>query len=74
MSRHSKPWTFEDYGLHPQNAWEVYDPNLARLVAVFYDTQEAQEYLEWRNKRQAKRRDKKLRKGHDEDARWAWPS
>jgi hypothetical protein len=74
MSKHSKPWTFEDYELHHQDTWEVYDPNLARLVAVFYNEDDALEYLKWRNKKQAKRKGKELRKGYDEDARWAWPS
>ena len=33
---------------------DIYDPNLARIVATFYDTDDAAHYLKWRNKKQAK--------------------
>jgi hypothetical protein len=51
-----KPWTFEPLESHAERTWEVYDPNLARVVAVFHDGNEAADYLRWRNKKQAKAR------------------
>jgi len=56
MSKHTAPWTYEDFEMYPQGTVEIYDPNEARNIAVFYDEDEAREYLEWRNKRQAKLR------------------
>lgn len=37
--------------MYPDPTWEVIDPNTARIVAVFYDENAAQEYLKWRNSR-----------------------
>lgn len=59
MSKHVKPWTFEPFEVDKTEAWTVYDGNLARIVAVFYDEDEAQAYLRWRNKKQAKKKAKK---------------
>jgi hypothetical protein len=50
------PWTFEDFVLDPEPTWTVYDENLGRIVAIFYDRYEAESYLKWRNKKQAKKR------------------
>lgn len=55
----AKPWTFEPYESYTEQTWEIYDPNLARIVAVFFDSDEAQNYLDWRNKKQAKEQAKK---------------
>ena len=49
-----EPWTFEPFECHTEPTWEIYDPNLARVVAVFSDRDEAAAYLKWRNKKQAK--------------------
>ena len=68
------PWTYEDFELHPQDSWEIYDPNEARIVAVFYDLDEARKYLEWRNKRQDKlrRRQEKRRRKQDRAGGNVW--
>ena len=50
------PWTFEPYEIIPDEVWEVYDPNLGRLIAIFYDKKSAEEYLAWINERQEKKR------------------
>jgi hypothetical protein len=55
-----RPWTFEDFVLEAEPTWSIYDENLARIVAVFYDLDEAQDYLKWRNKKQAKKRADKV--------------
>lgn len=52
-------WTFDPYEVYSNPGWEVYDPNLARVVAVFTDRDEAEEYLRWRNKKQKKKKAKK---------------
>lgn len=49
-----QPWSFEPFELSSEQTWVVYDENLARIVAVFYDKNEAKAYLKWRNKKQAK--------------------
>lgn len=59
MSRHNKPWTFEPFEMDEQQTWSIYDENLARIVAVFYDEDEARDYLFWRNKKQAKKKAKR---------------
>lgn len=51
-----EPWTFEDLEVHASPGFDVYDPNLARNVATFYDEDEALAYARWRNKKQAKAR------------------
>ena len=51
-----KPWTFEPFELTRDEVWEVFDPNLARVIAVFYDENAADEYLAWVNERQEKKR------------------
>lgn len=51
-----QPWTFEPFELTRDEVWEIYDPNLARVVAVFYDEDAADEYLAWVNERQEKKR------------------
>lgn len=51
-----EPWTFEPFECHTEPTWEIYDPNLARIVAVFSDRDEATAYLKWRNAIQADRR------------------
>ena len=50
----SPPWTFEPFEADQVATTAVYDPNLACIVAVFYDPGEAADYLAWRNKKQAK--------------------
>lgn len=52
----AKPWTFEPMEMDdkPDPTWPIYDPNEARIVAVFYTEEEARDYLKWRNKKQAK--------------------
>lgn len=54
-----EPWTFEDFEMESQKTWVIYDDNLARIVAVFYDKDEAKDYLRWRNTQQACIRDRK---------------
>lgn len=56
----TQPWSFEPFEIDaaPEPTWPVYDPNLARIVAIFYTEHEAREYLRWRNKKQAKLRAK----------------
>lgn len=54
-----KPWTFEPFELYEDRTWEILDPNLAVRVAIFFDQDEAEAYLAWRNKKQAKRQAKK---------------
>ena len=49
-----QPWSFEPFELASEQTWVVYDENLARIVAVFYDKGEAKAYLKWRNKKQSK--------------------
>lgn len=53
------PWTFEPFDLESEKTWVVYDENLSRIVATFYDEGEARMYLKWRNKKQAKRKARK---------------
>ena len=50
------PWTFNPFELETEQTWVVYDENLARIVATFYDEDEAKSYLKWRNKKQKKRK------------------
>ena len=59
MARLTKPWTFDDFEMYRDGVWGIYDPNLARIVAIFYDGDSADEYLAWVNKRQAKKKKKK---------------
>ena len=59
MAYPTEPWTFEPYEMYPEGVWEIYDPNLARVIAIFYDGDSADEYLAWVNKRQAKKKKKK---------------
>jgi hypothetical protein len=59
------PWTFNDFVLDEEPTWSVYDENLGRIVAVFYDRDEAESYLKWRNKKQAKKRAEKTVVDHD---------
>lgn len=54
-----KPWMFEDFEMESQKTWTIYDDNLGRVVAVFYDKGEAKAYLKWRNTQQASIRDRK---------------
>ena len=51
-----KPWTFEPYETYRDEVWEIYDPNLARIIAIFYDKESHDEYLAWINERQEKKR------------------
>lgn len=51
-----EPWTFEPFECHTEPTWEIYDPNLARVVAVFTDRDEATAYLAWRNEAQEQAR------------------
>ena len=64
-----EPWTFDPLDIIQFSRWEIYDPNLGRTVAVFYDEDEACDYLIWRNKKQAKKADKKLKQQLREE-RW----
>lgn len=50
----TRPWTHEPFEAHAVEVVDVHDPNLALLVATFYDVDEAAAYLKWRNKKQAK--------------------
>lgn len=61
MSKTGTPWTFRPFEMYAEAGWEIYDPNMAARVAVFYDRAEAEDYLAWRNRRQAKRQAKKGR-------------
>ncbi len=68
-----KPWTFLPFEMDHQDSWPIYDENLGRIVATFYDQAEAESYLEWRNRRQAKlerRRDRESR-SKDKSTRWS---
>ena len=58
MSKHGlpKPWTYQPFEAEHTDTWTVYDENLARIVAVFYDRTEMEDYLRWRNKKQDKAR------------------
>ena len=66
-----QPWSFEPFELEAEQTWVVYDENLARIVATFYDRDEAKAYLKWRNKKQAKHKDRKRasRSWIDDDGR-----
>lgn len=39
----------EPMELYIDETYEVFDPNTARQVAVFYHREDAERYLEWRN-------------------------
>lgn len=57
MSKHKLnegAWTYEHFEAEHTDSWTVYDENLARIVAVFYDRTELEAYLRWRNKKQDK--------------------
>lgn len=72
MSKHAKPdkpWTFELFEIWATPTWEIYDPNLARVVAVFYDEAEAEDYLSRVNFKQADKAAKKARKAAAKAAR-----
>lgn len=49
-----RAWTFEPFEAEAREIVDIYDPNLARIVATFYDTDDAAQYLKWRNKKQKK--------------------
>ena len=57
-----KPWTFEQFEVYQDQTWEILDPNMAARIAIFFDQAEAEAYLAWRNKKQAKREAKKQAK------------
>ena len=57
-----EPWTFEPFEIYEDQAWSILDPNMASHVAIFFDRAEAEAYLAWRNKKQAKQEAKKARK------------
>lgn len=57
-----KPWTFLPFEAEESKVWTVFDDNVARIVAVFYDKTELDDYLAWRNRKQAKRSAKAERK------------
>lgn len=63
-----KPWTFEPFEMEAQQTWSIYDENLARIVATFYDEDEARDYLFWRNRKQAKQA-RKAAKARNSDPR-----
>lgn len=72
MSKHAqpdKPWTFELFEIWPTPTWEIYDPNLARVIAVFYSEQEAEDYLSRINFKQAEKKAKKDAKAAKKDAK-----
>lgn len=50
------PWTFEPMEMHAEKTWEIYDPNMARVVAVFHDKKAAKQYLKYLNGKQDKKR------------------
>lgn len=62
MTAPRKPWTFEPFDIYEDRTWAILDPNLATQVAIFFDQDEAEAYLAWRNKKQAKRQAKKKAK------------
>lgn len=62
MSTPRKPWTFEPFDIYEDQAWSILDPNLATQVAIFFDRDEAEAYLAWRNRRQAKKAAKKAKR------------
>lgn len=62
MSTPRKPWTFEPFEIYEDRTWAILDPNLATQVAIFFDQDEAEAYLAWRNKKQAKRKAKRKAK------------
>lgn len=51
-----RAWTHLDFEAEHTDTWTVYDDNLGRIVAVFYDKAELDDYLQWRNARQAESR------------------
>lgn len=53
----NQPWTFEPFEADRDSVWTILDPNLGRVVAMFFDAEEAGRYLRWRNKKQAKRKE-----------------
>ncbi len=57
-----KPWTFLPFEAEESKFWTVFDDNVARIVAVFCDKTELDDYLAWRNRKQAKRSAKAERK------------
>ena len=62
MTKPVKPWSFEPFEIYEDRAWSILDPNLAAHIAIFFDQDEAEAYLAWRNKKQAKREAKKQAK------------
>lgn len=62
MSTPRKPWTFEPFDIYEDRTWAILDPNLATQVAIFFDQDEAEAYLAWRNRRQAKKAAKKAKR------------
>lgn len=55
----TRPWTFEQFVSETTEVVDIHDPNLGQLVATFYDAEEAEAYLKWRNKKQAKKQAKR---------------
>lgn len=74
MSKHDTPWSFEPMEIDdsPELTWPIYDPNEARIVAVFYTEQEARDYLRWRNKKQAKLKAKRDQARERSEATQKW--
>lgn len=70
MTAH-QAWTFEPFEAEAREVVDIYDPNLARIVATFYDTDDAAQYLKWRNKKQAKlKAERKFSRFIDYDGRY----
>lgn len=63
------PWSFDPFEGETREVVDIYDPNLARIVATFYDTDEAAQYLKWRNKKQKKAKARKQAEAIDYDGR-----
>jgi hypothetical protein len=77
MSKNDGPWSFEPMEIDsdPEPTWPIYDPNMARIVAVFYTEDEAKDYLKWRNKKQAKLKARKDAQRQETLTQWhsgAW--
>jgi hypothetical protein len=64
-----EPWTFEDFESETDSVVNIYDPNLARHVAIFFDPKEGRRYLSWRNRQQARKRAEKAEGFFDDDGR-----
>lgn len=49
MNAAPEAWTREPYELYVETRWQIYDPNLAIVVAEFGNEEDARNYLQVRN-------------------------